>query len=326
MDERRRAAFERELMPELGAVYSAARRLAPSPADAEDLAQETMLRAFRAYDPGRPPTHPRGWLQAILLNLVRDRARRDARAPAPLSLEDEGAGLYDRLEAGVETGPLSDPARLVRRWDDRELVRSCLAELPGWARQVLVLAHVAGLRYREIAESTGVPIGTVMSRLSRARRMLEGRVADRMRLPAVEEPRLAPAPADGSAGADDLRRAWGGAPRAADALAGSPALLASAEAATRAMTADGALPGEVKRRILEGFDGGAPAADPAVAALVALAVRAARAPADVTRADYEIVYGEGWTEEQVVEALHVAAWAGYLTTMNLALGGGSPGS
>lgn len=307
-------------------VYASARRLAPSPADAEDMAQEVMLRAFRAYDPDRPPTHPRGWLQAILVNLARDVARRDARMPAPLSIDEEGAGLYERLEAGVDTGPLSDPARLVRRWDDREMIRACLAELPEWARQVLVLSHVAGLRYREIAESTGVPVGTVMSRLSRARRALEAKVADRMRLPAVEEPRLAPAPAASAEHVAALKGAWGGAPRAIDALAASPELLASAEAATRAMTADGALPAEVKRKILEGLDDGPAAGDPALAGLVELAVRAARMPAEVTRADYERVYADGWTEAQVVEALHVAGWAAYLTTMNLALGGGSPGS
>ncbi len=314
------------MLPEMPGVYAAARRFAPSPADAEDLAQETMLRAFRAYDPDRPPTHPRGWLQAILLNLVRDRSRHDARAPAPLSLEDEGAGLYDRLQAGVETGPLSDPARLLHRWDDRDAIRSALDELPDWARQVLVLAHVVGLRYREIAESTGVPIGTVMSRLSRARRALESRVADRIRLPAVDDARLAPAPAGGAGAGDDLRRAWGGAPRAVDALAASPELLASAGVATRAMTTDGALPAAVKRQILDALDDGAAAGDGATAALVDLAVRAARAPAELSRAEFERAYAEGWTEAQVLEALHVATWAGYLTTMNLALGGGSPGS
>lgn len=285
-----------------------------------------MLRAFRAYDPARRPTHPRGWLQAILVNLVRDRARREARAPAPLSLEDEGAGLFDRLEAGVETGPLSDPARLVRRLDDRDTIRACLAELPVWARQVLVLAHVGDLRYREIAESTGVPIGTVMSRLSRARRALESRVADRLGLPAVDEPRLAPPAAASPERVDELRRVWGGAPRALDALASSPELLASADAATRAMTGDGALPADVKRRILEAVDDGAASGDEPLAGLIDLAVRVARTPAEVSRADYERVYGEGWSEAQVLEALHVATWAGYLTTMNLALGGGSPGS
>jgi len=314
------------MLPELPGLYASARRLAPSAADAEDLAQEAMLRAFRAYDPDRPPTHPRGWLQAILVNLVRDRARHEARSPAPLSIEDEGAGLYDRLEAGVETGPFSDPSRLVRRWDDQETVRAALAELPDWARQVLVLAHVAGLRYREIAESTGVPVGTVMSRLSRARRALEARVADRMRLPAVEEARMSPEAAGDPAAADDLRRVWGGAPRAVDALAASPALLASADAATRAMTADGALPASVKRMILDALDDGGAAGDARIAALVDLAVRAARAPAEVSRADYERAYADGWSEAQVLEALHVATWAGYLTTMNLALGGGSPGS
>ncbi len=312
------------MLPELPSVYASARRLTPSPADAEDLAQDAMLRAYRAYDPDRPPAHPRGWLQAILMNLARDRARADARTPAPLSIDEEGAGLYERLEAGVDTGPLSDPARLVRRWDDRELIRTCLSELPDWARQVLVLSHVAGLKYREIAESTGVPVGTVMSRLSRARRALENRVADHMRLPAVDEARLAPAAAAPAEDVAALKGAWGGAPRAVDALAANPALLASADAATRAMTADGALAADVKRRILEALDEGAPSGDPALAGLIDLAVTAARMPTEVTRAHYERVYADGWTEAQVVEALHVATWASYLTSMNLALGGGSP--
>lgn len=318
----RRRAFEGVFLEHLPGLYRSARRRVRSDADAEDLVQETMLRAFRAFDPSEPPDNPGAWLQRILANLLTDRARERARRPEPLSVDDEGAGLYDRLEAGRETGIYSDPQRLVQRWSDRDDVREAVDALPDWAREVLVLSHVAGLRYREIAEVLGVPEGTVMSRLNRARRALERALATRAGLPDRPKPRV-DAPAPGSRRRlEGLERSWGEVPPAFAALAADPALLDAAARMMRTVVDDGALPAAVKRRLLAAIgDPSAGPDDPAVAALAAFTRRASAAPSDLTRADYDLLYAEGWSEAQVLEALHLAAFAPYVSRMNTALGG-----
>ncbi|MCC6832637.1 MAG: sigma-70 family RNA polymerase sigma factor [Thermoleophilia bacterium] len=318
----RRRRFEVVFGAELPRLYRAARRHVPSDADAEDLVQETMLRAFRAFDPAAPPENPAAWCQRILLNLAADRARARERRPDPLSVDDEGGGLYDRLEAGRDTGIFSDPQRLVSRWSDRDEVREVMDGLPEWARQVLVLSHVAGLRYQEIADVLEVPVGTVMSRLSRARRALERGLADRAGLPDRSRPRVdAPDPA-AQPRLEGLERSWGQVPPAFSALAANPALLDAAAQMMRTVIDDGALSAVVKRRLLAAIDrDDVTDPDPPVALLQEFARKAARAPAELTRADYEILAAEGWTEPQVLEALHLASFAPYLSRMNTALGG-----
>jgi RNA polymerase sigma-70 factor, ECF subfamily len=320
--ELRRRSFETVFVPELAALYRSARRHSPSEADAEDLVQETMLRAYRTYAADQPPDNPRAWCHRIMVNLATDRAREQERRPAPLSVDDEGAGLYDRLEAGRDTGIYSDPARLVGRWDNTDLVRRVVDGLPEWARQVVVLSHVAGLRYREIAEVLDVPEGTVMSRLNRARRALERGLADEMHLPDRSAPRVdAPDPIS-QPRLDSLGRSWGTVPPAFAAMAANPALLDAAAMMMRSVIDDGALDSVTKRALMAALDEAAPLPSPRPLAELALFVRqAARAPADLTRADYELLYGEGWTEPQVMEALHLASWAPYLARMNAALGG-----
>ncbi len=318
----RRRSFEVVFVPEMPVLYRSARRHSPSDADAEDLVQETMLRAYRTFDVERPPDNPAAWCHRILMNLATDRAREQARRPPPLSVDDEGAGLYDRLEAGRDTGIYSDPARLVSRWDDRDLVRHAIDGLPEWGRQVLVLAHVAGLRYREIAEVLDIPEGTVMSRLNRARRALERALADGMRIPDRPAARLdAPDPISRPR-LESLGRSWGTVPPAFEAMAANPALLDAAAMMMRSVIDDGALDAATKRTLMVALDETTPLPTPRALGELALFVRqAARAPADLTRADYELLYGEGWTEPQVLEALHVASWAPYLSRMNAALGG-----
>ncbi len=318
----RRRAFEGVFIDELPSLYRSARRRVPSDGDAEDLVQEVMLRAYRAFDPGRPPDNPAAWCQRILSNLVADRARERGRRPEPLSVDDDGAGLYERLEAGRETGMFSDPARLVQRWSDRDEVRAALDGLPDWAREVLVLSHVVGLRYREIAEVLDVPEGTVMSRLNRARRALERALASRAGLPDRPRPRVdAPAPRSEPRLAG-LRRSWGDVPPAFEALAADPALLDAAAHMMRSVVDDGALPADTKRRLLAAIaDPDAPAATEGLGPLVAFTRRASTDPAALTRADYELLYADGWTEAQVLEALHLAAFAPYISRMNAALGG-----
>jgi len=317
----RRRAFENVFMAEMPTLYRSARRRVRNTADAEDLVQEAMLRAYRTFDPAHPPENPGAWCQRILTNLVADRARERGRRPEPLSVDDEGAGLYDRLEAGRDTGIYSDPQRLVQRWSDRDDVRQALDELPEWAREVLVLSHVAGLRYREIAEVLGVPEGTVMSRLNRARRALERSLAARAGLPDRSRRRIdAPAP-EARPRLEGLERAWGDVPPAFTAMAADPNLLDAAARMMRTVIDDGALPAATKRTLLGALGDAAPPADGPTRALAEFTRRASAAPAELTRADYELLYAEGWTEPQVLEAVHLAAFAPYLRAMNTALGG-----
>jgi RNA polymerase sigma-70 factor, ECF subfamily len=322
----KRGAFEAAVLPHLPGLYRSARRFVPTPPDAEDLVQEAMLRAFRAFDPGAPPPNPRAWSHRILANLAVDRARARRRAPDPLSVDDEGAGLYERLEAGRDTGPLSDPQRLVDRWVERERVRRAVEGLPLWARQVLHLAHVEGFRYREIAEVLEVPPGTVMSRLSRARRALERALADELRLPDPPSPRLRTLDDRESPSLARLNRRWGALPEAMRSLAAAPPLLDAAAASLAVVVEDGALSAEVKRHLVAALESeaGTTEAGGPLGDLVAF-VRVARTrPGDLTRADYEALYGDGWTEPQVLEALHVATWAPYLIGLNAALGARPP--
>jgi hypothetical protein len=243
-------------------------------------------------------------------------------------VDDEGAGLYDRLEAGRDTGPYSDPARLLDRLVSRQLVRDALDALPEWARQVLLLAVVQEMRYREIAEVLGVPEGTVMSRLSRARRALEREVAARAELPDEPAPRVRVPEESESAELTRLRARWGPLPESMRALAARPPLLRAAELAMQGVVEDGALPAALKARMVAalGGAGGIPEPGPLAGpeeAIVAFAARAARDPAGLSASDYERLYAEGYSEEQVLEALHVATWAPSLMRMNAALGAGS---
>lgn len=319
----RRHAFEGFFIAEMPVLFRVARRRTRNDSDAEDLVQETMLRAYRAFDPASPPDNPAAWCQTILSNLITDRARAAGRTPDTLSVDDDGAGLFDRLEAGRETGMFSDPERLIERWCRRDEVRAALDTLPEWAREVLVLAHVAGLRYREIAATLGVPEGTVMSRLARARRALERELAGRAGLPDRERPRLAQPAQEARPQLETLEQSWGAVPPAFTALAADPGLLGAAATMMNSAVEDGALSGAVKRLLLAVVNGHAlPDPDPALAALGRFVEHASTNPAGLTQADYELLYAEGWTQPQVMEALHISAFAPYLRHMNAALGGG----
>lgn len=319
----RRRAFEGFFVAEMPALYRAARRRVHNDADAEDLVQETMLRAYRTFDEARPPDNPAAWCQTILSNLITDRARSRQRTPDTLSVDDAGAGLYDRLEAGRETGMFSDPHRLIERWSNRDEVRAALATLPEWGREVLVLAHVGGLRYREIAEQLGVPEGTVMSRLARARRALERAMAQRAGLPEAAAPKRLDAPAPAAQPRlDSLKQSWGEVPPAFAAMAADPGLLEAAARMMGSVVNDGALSADVKRRLLAAVAGATPEGlDGPTAALATFVRSAAANPAGLTPTDYDLLYAEGWTQPQVLEALHLSAFAPYLSHMNAALGG-----
>jgi RNA polymerase sigma-70 factor (ECF subfamily) len=165
------SAFERTFRPHLGAALNLARWLVRDPADAEDVLQEAYVRAFRHFDSFRGPT-PRAWLLAIVRNACWSFLQR--KPPAPVELDDErdGAAVVPLQRAGG-MGPDDE---LIRGELGRKINAEVAALRPEF-REVFVLRELEGLSYKEIADVAGVPIGTVMSRLSRARADLQERLA-----------------------------------------------------------------------------------------------------------------------------------------------------
>ena len=162
MDERRRQ-FEAQALPHLDAVYNLARWLSRSPDDAEDIVQDAMLRAYRAFD-GFRGGDIKSWLLAIVRNCWRTAsADTGRRKQVPLPGEHGEELLSDR----------PDPEAAALHASEGRRLNEILALLPEEFREALVLREMEDMSYREIAEVTGAPIGTVMSRLARARAMLK---------------------------------------------------------------------------------------------------------------------------------------------------------
>jgi RNA polymerase sigma factor (sigma-70 family) len=164
------ARFRELMLPHLDAAYNFARWLATDPVAAEDVVQEAFLRAFRGID-GFNGGSPRAWLFAIVRNCWRDRASTDRDRGRILvshaNLSEAQAAAIDNIPDDGETAETS----LIR---DQEIaaLRETIAQIPEPFREALVLREMEGLSYRDIAAVTGVPIGTVMSRLARAREIL----------------------------------------------------------------------------------------------------------------------------------------------------------
>jgi RNA polymerase sigma factor (sigma-70 family) len=159
--------FRDAALPHLNDVYTLARYLLHDAADAEDAAQECYLRALRHFDTFRGPAM-KPWLFAILRNICNGEfARRSGLLQAIESETDE-----DKDAVPLWQEPqVSQEAEMLRQWD-AETIRRLVAELPDPFRETLVLREISDLSYREIADVVGVPVGTVMSRLARARSML----------------------------------------------------------------------------------------------------------------------------------------------------------
>jgi RNA polymerase sigma-70 factor (ECF subfamily) len=161
-------AFETEALAALDSLYRAALRMTRSPADAEDLVQDTYLKAFRAADSFKPGTNLRAWLFTILHNTARNRARDRARntVDANSELVDEAADLTPGFGA-----PETPETQLLRNTLAPDL-QAALDGLPEAFRQAVWLRDVEEFSYAEIADVLAIPLGTVMSRISRGRRML----------------------------------------------------------------------------------------------------------------------------------------------------------
>jgi RNA polymerase sigma-70 factor, ECF subfamily len=160
-------SFDDEALPHLDALYRVALRLTGDPSQAEDLVQDTMLKAYRSWRQYRPGTNAKGWLLTILRNTFINDYRRRKLEPVAMDLEAvEPHAIYRSIENTDPEGTFF--SRIVD-----EKVLEAVDALPPDFREVLVLSDMEGLRYAEIAEALQLPIGTVKSRLFRARRQLQ---------------------------------------------------------------------------------------------------------------------------------------------------------
>src|ERR687887_2933701 len=172
---RDRVRFEEDALELADQVYRVARRLVSSREEAEDLVQETYARAFRSWQSFQPGTNLRAWLFRILTNLNIDRGRRLQRAPDMQPLEEGDYFLYNKLEASSD-GP-TDEERVVERLSQNDVV-AALSEVPHDFRDVVVLVDIGDFTYADAAQILDIPIGTVMSRLHRGRRILKQAMAE----------------------------------------------------------------------------------------------------------------------------------------------------
>jgi RNA polymerase sigma-70 factor (ECF subfamily) len=172
---RDRVRFEEEALALSDQVFRVARHLANSREEAEDRVQETYARAFRSWRSYTPGTNLRAWLLRILTNLNIDRGRRSQRAPQTTPLEANDYYLYDKLASS--DGAASDEERVVERLSQDDIV-SALSAVPHDFRDAIVLVDIGDFSYQDAAQILDIPIGTVMSRLHRGRRILKRELAE----------------------------------------------------------------------------------------------------------------------------------------------------
>ena len=160
------AGFEQSIMPHMNAAYNLARWLSGNESDAQDVVQESYLRAFKFFN-GFRGGNSRAWLLRIVRNTFYDWLKHNRR-------EETGPAFEEGLQNAVDTS--ATPDTLLLEKTDHELLRKTIAELPLEFREILVLRELEGFSYKEISEIAGVPLGTVMSRLARSREDLRTRL------------------------------------------------------------------------------------------------------------------------------------------------------
>ena len=170
--------FQRDALPLLDSLYGAALRMTRNPADAEDLVQDTMLRAYRAFDRFEPGTNLKAWLFRIMTNAYINTYRKKQREPQKVSSDEvEEFDLYRELKDYDPQFAETPESLVLDNLVDSDILEA-IEQLPDQFRLAVVLSDIEGFTYAEMADIMDVPMGTVMSRLHRGRKALQKRLWD----------------------------------------------------------------------------------------------------------------------------------------------------
>jgi RNA polymerase sigma-70 factor, ECF subfamily len=171
-----RARFQAEALPLLDSLYGGALRMTRNPADAEDLVQETMLRAYRSFDRFEAGTNLKAWLFRIMTNAYINTYRKKQREPRKVSSDElEDFDLYQELKTHDPQWEMTPENMVLNSLVDSDIIEA-IDDLPEQFRLAVVLSDIEGFSYAEMAEIMDVPLGTVMSRLHRGRKALQKRL------------------------------------------------------------------------------------------------------------------------------------------------------